>query len=486
VDSYTARGAGTEVWEPRFSVHGFRYVEVTGLRARPGPDAITGRVVQSLTPATGHLETSDARIDGLFKAIVAAQRGAFLSVPTIGAHRDERPGSLLDARAFAATACLNADMQGFYRKWIDDIRDAQLPDAAYAGNAPAIDAGPARHAGGPGAAAGGVLVPWALYRCYADRTALDAHLPSMGRWLQHVRGTSRQLVWTHPAPTEPTDPMATGPVATPWALIGTADVGHAAAVLAQMMRHAGPSLDAEARVFEQLAAEARTAFARTFVLPDGSLKGNTQTAYAVAIALEALGPGATERASKHLVTAIERAGGHPTTGVLGTAYLLPALSLIRRDDLAYQLLLDINPSAHYALGSVGEWMYDAIGGIALDPRAPAGRNVLVRPRPGGKLTHARARYDSLYGPITTEWRQDGRTFHLKVSVPANSTATVTLPYPGAATEGGMPLASAPGVRVIAPAAAPGAGVAAAAVAGTVVAIESGSYAFAVAIPPPQK
>ena len=126
------------------------------------------------------------------------------------------------------------------------------------------------------------------------------------------------------------------------------------------------------------------------MLSDGKLKSDTQTAYAAALALGALPADARARAGEHLVAAIERASSHPTTGVLGTAYLLPALSLIGRDDLAYRLLLETNPAGHYALGAVGEWMYDAIGGIALDPRAPAGRNVIVRPRPGGKLTHARA------------------------------------------------------------------------------------------------
>ena len=473
-DSYTARGAGPEVWEPRFAVHGFRYIEVTGLRARPGLDAVTGRIVQSLTPATGRLETSDAHIDHLFKAIVGSQRGAFLSVPGAGAYRDQRSGSLLDARAFAGTACLNADVQTFYRKWIDDIRDAQLPDASYDATAPAVDQGQgaARRPAGPGTAAGGVLVPWALFRCYADRTALDAHLPSMGRWLLHLRATNPTLVWNLPPPTEAADPLGKGAAPDP-SLVGTAEIGYAAEALAQMMRHAGPSLDGEARTFEELAKGARAAFARTFVLPDGRLRSDTQTAYAVALALGALPADARERAGKQLVAAIERAGTHATTGVLGTAYLLPALSLIGRDDLAYQLLLDVNPASHYALGSVGEWMYDAIGGIALDPRAPAGRNIVVRPRPGGKLTQARAHYDSLYGPIATDWRQDGRNFHLKLSIPANSTATVTLPYPGAVTEGGVPIASAAGVRVLGPAAAGG---------GTTLAVESGTYEFVVAMP----
>jgi alpha-L-rhamnosidase len=474
MDSYIARGAGTETWEARFAVHGFRYVEVAGLRARPGLDAITGRIVQSVTPSTGRLETSDPRLDRLFKAILDAQRAAFLSVPSTGLHRDEPPGALLDGRVFAATGCLNADVMSFYRKWIDDIRDAQLPDASYTATAPTLDQAPsqgrARRAAGPGTAAGGVLVPWALFRCYADRTALDAHLPSMGRWLNHLRDTYPTLVWSQPA-SEPVDPRVKGPAPDP-ALIGTAEIGYAAESLAQMMRHAGPSLDGEARGFEELARAARAAFARTFLRPDGKLTSDTQTAYAVAIALGAVPAEARARAGAQLVAAIERAGRQPTTGLLGTAHLLPALSLIGRDDLAYRVLQEVNPESHFAFGGVGEWMYAAIGGLALDPRAPAGRHVVVHPRPGPGLTHARARHDSLYGPIATDWRQDGKTFHLKLSVPANSTATVTLPYPGPATEGGLPLASAPGVRVIGPAAG----------GGTTVTVESGSYEFAVAMP----
>ncbi len=477
-DSYVARGGGIEVWEASFAVHGFRYIEVSGLRARPTSDAITGRVVQSLAPATGHLETSDPKLDQLFKDIVRAQRGAFLSVPTTGLHRDERPGSLLDAGAFAATACLNADVRTFYRKWIDDIRDAQLPDASYASNAPAVQlaagSGAVQRVAGPGAAAGGVLVPLALHRCYGDRTPIDAHLPSMGRWLNHVRAVFPSLVWSPPA-AESVDPLGKGPAPDP-ALIGTAEIGYAADALAQMMRHVGPALDGEARGFEELARDARAAFARTFLRPDGKLTSDTQTAYATAIALGALAPEARASAGRHLVAAIERTGMHATTGVFGTAHLLPALSMIGRDDLGYRLLSDADPARHYAFGSVGEWMYDAIGGIALDPRAPAGRHILVRPRPGGGLTAARARYDSLYGTIATDWKLDRHSFHLRVSVPANSTATVTLPYPGPATEGGVPLAAAAGVRVIG----------ATSGAGTTVTVESGDYAFAQGTPPSAK
>ena len=464
-DSYIGRGAATETWEPRFAVHGFRFVEVRNLGARARLEAVTGRVVQSVTPATGSLQTSDARLNRLFEDVAAAQRGAFVSVPAGVSTHGEEPGGLRDAQLFAGTACLNADVQLFYRKWIDDIRDAQLPDASYATAAPARDRQPA----GAGAAAGGVMVPWALFRCYADRTALDAHLPSMGRWLHHVRDASPGLVWQQAEKAGGVNPLAKEAATDP-SLIGTAEVIHAATALAQMMRHAGPTLEGEARGFEQLAADARVAFGRTFARPDGKLTSDTQAAYAIALALGALPAETRARAGAQLVAALERAGHAPATGIASTAHLLPALSAIGRDDVAYRVLSRlIATPGRYASGAVGEWMYDAVGGIALDPQAPAGRHVIVRPRPGGGVTFARARYDSLYGPIATDWRQDERAFRLKVTIPANSTATVTLPA-GAATEGGAPLAAAKGVRVRGP--APGGG--------TVVSIDSGTYDFSVA------
>ena len=508
-DRYTARGngkgpAGTlETWEPRFSVHGFRYVEVTGLPARPGPGAITGRVVHSTMAETGRLETSDPVLNRLFANIDWSQRGAFLSVPTAGPQGATRLGSMLEARVFALTACLNRDVQLFYRKWFNDIRDAQRPNAAYADAAPLA----LKHEGGPGAGTAGVLVPWAYHRCYADRTTLDAHLASMGRWLESVRVANPDLIWKNQRGLDLGDPLESGP-ATDKTLIATAELGHAAHALARMAQHAGPSVEPEARRYEALAEGARAAFARSFVAADGKLTSDTKSAYALAIGLGTLNAPARAAAGAHLVHAIERQGKHLTTGLFATAYLLPALSLVGRDDLAYELLLQpscpsfactirngattiwqrwdgfdpdkgfapgaSNSLNDYARGAVGEWMYDAIGGIALDEETPAGKHVFVRPRPGGKLHFARARYLSRYGPITTQWRLEGKTdktFHLTVDIPANSTATVSLPFAGPVREGGRPLDQAAGVSVLQTGPR-----------GTDVNITSGKYDFAVAVP----
>ena len=226
-------------------------------------------------------------------------------------------------------------------------------------------------------------------------------------------------------------------------MIATAELSYAAGALAQMLRHSGGKVAEAGKPYEALSEGARKAFNATFVLPDGRLQSDTQTAYAVAIEREVLQGSALERAGQHLANAVERAGKRPTTGLAATGLLLPALSKVGRDDLAYALLEHMaepessySPARELAFGAVGEWMYDAIGGLALDPRAPAGRHVIVRPRPGAGLTRARATFHSAYGRIETAWTMEGKNFRLKLALPPGCTATVTLPHAGSITEGG--------------------------------------------------
>jgi alpha-L-rhamnosidase len=326
----------------------------------------------------------------------------------------------------------------------------------------------------------------------------------MGRWLDFLRSKNPDLVWTSELGEGPGDPLEIG-TPTDTSLVASALFIRTADALAQMMRHGGPNLEPSARDYEAVAAGARAAFVKNFVLPDGRLKSDTQTAYALAITEGVLTGESRSRAGQHLARAIEREGNHLTTGMVGTSLLLPALSLVGRDDLAYALLLEercpswlcsmkngattiwerwdgftkekgffapeSNSFNHYAFGAVGEWMYDSIGGIALDPSAPAGKHVFVRPRPHASLTHARARFDSAYGPIATDWSNEGGSFRLKVTLPPGATATVTLPFPGKATEGRSPIERASGVKVVE-----------AGPTRTVVDIESGAYDFAVEHP----
>jgi alpha-L-rhamnosidase len=279
-----------------------------------------------------------------------------------------------------------------------------------------------------------VLVPWAMYRCYADRTGLNSHITSMGRWLDAIVAKNPSYVWRNDLGERPGDPLESGARTDP-ALLATAELAYAADALSHMLRTGGAALAAESERFRVLAQATRAAFNREFVLPDGKLESDTQGAYAVAIARGMFEGEAQQRAGELLAAAIERSEGRPTTGVLGTALLLPALSRVGRDELAYSLLRALaEPNSRLPRelprGALGEWMYDAIGGIALDPEAPAGRHVLARPRPGAKLTEARASFASLYGSIESHWSLDGRTFHLELTIPTGSSATVWMPLPG--------------------------------------------------------
>ena len=159
--------AARAVLEPRFTLHGFRYVEVTGYPGEPGPDDIVARVVHSDIPATGVVRVLGSRgSNQLFRNIDWGQRGNFISVPTDCPQRDERLGWLGDAQVFARTACYNRDVAAFFAKWLDDVADAQLP----VGGLPRRRAAAQRALGGaPAWGDAGVIVPWTLHQMYGDR-----------------------------------------------------------------------------------------------------------------------------------------------------------------------------------------------------------------------------------------------------------------------------------------------------------------------------
>jgi alpha-L-rhamnosidase len=496
-DRYVMAGIGEEIWEPRFTVHGFRYVELTGATTAPSLRAITGQVVHSKMTQTGWLETSSPLLNRLYANIVWSQRGAFLGVPTRGPARDERVGSLLDGQLFASTACLNMDVAGVFRKWIDDIRDGQRNGDAFGAFAPRVD----DMEGGPGAGDGGVIIPWTSVVYYADRQVTDAFAPAMARWIDLIHHENPNLLWTrrrgvdfgNGSPTiEDTDKS----------LVATAFFAHDADLLARTFRFMGPRYGEYAAKYETLFADVRRAFTAAFVQPDGRLSSDTQTAYALAIRFGLLAGRDLERAGTWLIARVARDGAHVTAGPIGAAHLLPALSAVGRDDLAYRVLMQETCPAwlcsvkngattlwerfdgwtpehglaaggqsslnHVAWGAVGEWLYAAVGGIELDPAAPAGKHVFVRPRPGGGLTHARSRYDSLYGSLRTDWTMRNGTFTLDLEIPANTTATVALPAGGSVTEGGQPLRADAGLQDIRSGPA-----------GTTLLAQSGRYRFSV-------
>ncbi|MGC7096235.1 family 78 glycoside hydrolase catalytic domain [Amycolatopsis lurida] len=467
-DRYVFAADGLVDYEPTFTQHGFRYVEITGV-APPAVTEVEGVVWGSDLRTTGDLSTSDTMLNRLQQNITWGQRGNFLSVPTDTPARDERLGWTGDINVFAPTASFNQDTRAFLRKWLGDLRATQRANGDYSCIAP--DPANAGH-GGVGWSDAGITVPYAVFRAFGDTATVREHYPSMKRFFEFVRGgAGPELIDDGRGRFEDwlnlDDP-------TPSGVLGTAYFAENARMLSEMARALGEHADADA--YAALSGQVRTAFAKAFVGSDGMVSGNSQTAYALALGMNLVPEDVRAKVADRFVEKIQASGGSLTTGFLGTPWLLPALSGSGRFDQAYALLTrqeypswgyevkmgattmwerwnSINPDGsfgdpamnsfnHYAYGAVGQWMYEHIGGLsALEPGYRTSR---IAPVPGGGLTSGAGSFDSAYGPLKSSWRMDAEGFWLSVDVPVNTTAEVEIPA-ASATEGGRALAEAPGV-----------------------------------------
>jgi alpha-L-rhamnosidase len=448
-DTYVLRGDGREVYEPRFTFHGFRYVEVQG--PATAPDVI-GCVVHSDTPWTGRFECSSDLVNRLWRNVTWGQRGNFLSVPTDCPQRDERLGWLADAQVFLPSAALNMDVAAFITKWGDDILDAQSADGAYPDVAPRLGA---ERDGAPAWGDAGVIVPWTIYQRYGDVRILQRHWEAMERYLAYLVRHNPDLLWRSRRNNDYGDWLAVG-ADTPREVLATAYLAYDAKLMARIASVLGR--EDRAVQYEALHRDVVAAFNRAYVGEDGFIEGDTQTVYLLALYLDLVTDEVRELVAERLVADIERHDWHLTTGFVGVGLLCPVLTEAGYADVAYRLLLNetypswgysirhgattiwerwdgwteehgfqtpmMNSFNHYSLGSVGQWLYEYVAGIR--PAEPGYAHVLIAPNPG-PLEWARATYRSVRGPITSAWRQDGDVFRLDVEIPANVTATVVLP-----------------------------------------------------------
>jgi alpha-L-rhamnosidase len=476
IDQYVCKGDGVEVWQPRFTFHGFRYVEITGLTGRPKRDAVTGIVIGTDTPRTGEFACSDARLNQLQSNIQWGQRGNYISVPTDCPQRDERLGWMGDAEVFIRTAAYNADVAAFFTKWLVDVDDGQSPAGAFSNVSPNTS----RDVGGvPAWGDAGVICPWTIFEMYGDRRVLENHLPAMIKWIDYLQLHSDGLIRDRDRGEDFGDWLSIN-ADTPKDLIGTAFFAHSAHLLSKACHVLGREADADK--YGRLFADIKTAFNKRYVAPDGRIRGNTQCAYAMALKFELLPEALRPTAAQYLEEDIKAKGGHLSTGFVGVSYLLPVLTQMGQEDAAYGLLLQdtfpswlfsvkhgattiwerwdgwtpekgfqdpgMNSFNHYSLGSCGEYLFGYIGGIR--PASPGFKTIVIDPVIRDGLTWANTSFDSMHGRIATAWKVDGKRLTLKVEVPANSTATVCIPSCNIAsiTESGKPVEKAKDVKFL--------------------------------------
>lgn len=460
-DYFILKGSGEEVFEPNFTFHGFRFVKIEGLSAQSAMDQITGVVIHSDMDPTGTFTCSDPLINQLQHNIQWGQKGNFLDVPTDCPQRDERLGWTGDAQVFSMTAAFNFNVAPFYTKWMRDVAADQFPN----GRVPHVIPDVLKGDGGSTAWADvSVIVPWTTYLAYGDKRILEVQYPSMKAWVDYMnKRAGADNLWTKDNHFGDWLAFAsnrsdyTG-ATTDKDLIATAYYAYSSGLLAKIAGIIGRTDDA--KQYSALSENIKKAFQKEFVTPSGRLSSHTQTAYSLALAFNLLPENMVANAAQYLADDV-KSMGHLTTGFVGTPLLCKTLSAYGYDDLAFMLLnrkeypswlypvtqgattiwerwdgqkpdgtfqdVGMNSFNHYAYGAIGEWLYRYVAGMDIDPENPGYKHILLAPHPGGGLTNAGVEFNSIYGKVKSAWKLEGSDFVYEVTVPANTTATVTLP-----------------------------------------------------------
>ncbi len=461
-DRYTLRGEGSETWEPRFTFHGFRYVEVTGWPGQLQDDTIKAVVLYSDMERTGWFECSDPLINRLHENVVWSMRGNFFDIPTDCPQRDERLGWTGDIQVFAPTATFLYDCAGFLTSWLADLSAEQTSD----GNVPNFVPNVAEAVDPPAAAWGdaAVIVPWVLYQRFGDKEILERHFDSMRAWVDliaRIAGDGRLWNkgiqfgdWLDPA----APPDKPGEARTPAFVVASAYFARSADLVGKVAGILGQAKYES--YYMALAEQVRKAFNDQYVTPAGWVIGDSATAYALALQFELLANEVQRvHAGKRLAALVRANRYHINTGFVGTPLICDALFTVGEHETAFRLLTQrdcpswlypvimgattiwerwdsllpdgsVNPGEmtsfnHYALGAVADWLHRSVAGLA--PAAPGYRVLDIQPRPGGGLTYARARHTTPYGTAESSWKIDDGAITIEASVPPNTTARVTLP-----------------------------------------------------------
>jgi alpha-L-rhamnosidase len=482
-DVYTLKGQGTEVYEPRFTYHGFRYVELTGFPGKPGLANLEGQVVHDALPEHADFTTSDPVINRIYRNVLWGSRGNYRSIPTDCPQRDERQGWLGDRSAESRGETYLFDVAPFYTKWVNDIEDSQNPQGSVSDVCPAYWPLYSDNVTWP---ASFFIVAAHLYEQYGDLQVIETHYEGMKRWITHMRTylngdlmprdsygdwcpppRNRMLVHTND-PARETDRT----------LIGTAYFFYLLRLMARNAALLGK--DSDARDFDDLAEQIKGAFNTKYFNPaKGEYSNGSQTSSILPLAFGMVPDSDRKRVLEALVGNIKvQSDGHIGAGLLGCQWLMQVLSDNGHADLACEIARQkgypswdymasrgattvwelwngdtaapwMNSHNHLMLvGDLVTWFYENLAGIRSDPAQPGFKHIIMRPTPAGDLTSVRASHRSPHGDIISQWKRKGKTFIWNVLIPLNTVATLYVPAKDAdhVTEGGRPSKRSPGVR----------------------------------------
>jgi alpha-L-rhamnosidase len=455
-DTYLLKGDVEESWEPRFTYHGFRYVQVEGALE----PKIEGRVVRSDTPPRGAFECSHDLLNRVHKMVWWTEYTNQHSIPTDCPQRDERMGWLNDMAARTEQMLYNFDVTRFLPKWLEDIQDTQSPQGAI------TDTAPYRWGNRPAdpVSACYLLIPWQLYLHYDNLRPMEQHYLGLKSWVDYLTTRAEDNLlqysyygdWAPPLQQGASGTIGDSAVSrhTPGALMSTGFYYYSARLLAQIAGVLGKTVDA--KLYASLAQVIARAYHQAFWdEATGGYGSNNQACNALSLYMGLVPAEKQDRVLDNLLADIETHAGHLTTGNLCTKYLLEVLSDNGRADVAFRLATQdsypswgymlangattcwerwekmtgggMNSHNHPMLSSIGSWFYKYLAGITVDPDGPGFAIFNIYPCIVGDLTFVRASLKTMRGPIEVAWERHADLLLLQIRVPPGSQAHVGIP-----------------------------------------------------------
>lgn len=448
---------GTDLeFEPFFTLHGFRYVEIKGAHATFAASALTAVVIGSDLPVAGGFSTGAELVEKLQSNIVWSQRGNYVGLPTDCPQRDERLGWTADTQVFIRTGAFNSDVQAFMGRWMRDLTGSQLANGCVPDVVPVPPGSTNFGVGAPGWGDAAVIVPWVLYEEYGDRVFLQEQYLSMRAWVEWVSANNPDGLWTRQLGNNYGDWLSVDE-GTSHALVGAAYRIRSVDLVAKAADALG--VDSDGLRYRELADTLRQRFTASFVTEDGRLFSDTQTAYLFALAWKLVPDSLRPEMANRLVEKLEKRGRRLTSGFLGVSLLAPVLTDIGRPDLAVSVLLQreypswgysidhgattiwerwdgwtegggfqsklMNSFNHYSLGSIGEWLYRRVGGIDQAFGSVGYQRARIAPLLAPELSPVNSWHETVRGRVSVSWALDPGT--------KKGTATVQIP-PGMEAE----------------------------------------------------
>ena len=445
-EEYICKGTGSsETYEPRFTYHGFQYVEVTGYPGKPTLDSLRGRIAHTDLKSIGEFACSNELLNKIQAATRRSYLSNFFSIPTDCPHR-EKNGWTGDAHLAAEQGLLNFDSASAYTKWIQDLADEQKPTGELPGIVPSSGWG-YEWGNGPAWDSAFLLLPYYVYQYTGDSSLLTTHYGQMKRYVDYLTTRADNGIvsiglgdWV-PYETE-----------TPVNVTSTAYYYRDALIVAEAARLLGNAKDAAK--YSALASSIKQAFnAKFYNKATGLYANGSQTALSCALYQGLTTPENRVVVLRNLVNAIEKRNYHIDTGILGAKYVLNTLMENGREDVAFRIVTQkdlpswgwwIEQGAttlwedwkgeasrnHIMFGDISAWFYKALAGIRTDLSSPGYGQIVIRPFVPEGLTFARASYDSVRGKIVSDWKIDQGLLTLSVTLPANTTGEIYVPIQG--------------------------------------------------------